>query len=177
MDFSYKDLPLKKLSEINFKINPSFNKPKIKGVYYKDLKTHVDSRGDLTELWSDNWIKKEPIAKKIAHVYLNTTHQGVTKAWHVHEKTYSQYTCVKGKMQIVLVDIRAGFKTFGQVDRFIIGTMTPGYIKIPPGVLKGWKSFDGNSIIVNLLTTSKVDDNFKYPWNSILKNVWEPKNG
>ncbi|OGM33817.1 hypothetical protein A3D01_02505 [Candidatus Woesebacteria bacterium RIFCSPHIGHO2_02_FULL_39_13] len=177
MDFSYKNLTVEDLKKINFKLNSLRESPTIRDVYYKRLTTYVDGRGDLTELWSEPWNKKEDVARKIEHVYFNTTHEGVIKGWHVHERTFSQYTCVRGKMQVVLVDVRRKFPTFGYVDQFIIGTQNPSLIVIPPGVLKAWKSLRGDSIIVNLLTLADVKDNFKYPWDAILKEVWEPKNG
>ena len=177
MDFSYKNLSVENLKKINFRIHSLRESPTIRGVYFKKLTVHVDGRGDLTELWSKPWSKKENVARKIEHVYFNTTHEGVIKGWHVHEKTHSQYTCVRGKMQIVLVDIRASSSTYGYVNQFIIGIENPSLIVIPSGVLKAWKSLRGDSIIVNLLTSSDVGDNFKYPWNAILKDIWEPKNG
>jgi len=165
------------LKKLVLKINSNWNTAKIDGVYYKNLTTHTDTRGDLTELWSEPWHRKEKVASKIKHVYFNTTHQGVVKAWHAHVKTTSQYTCVYGKMQVVLVDARPKSPTFGQVDKYLIGTHNPSFIKIPPGVLKGWKSISGDSIIVNLLTTADSKDNIKFAWDSTLKNIWEPKNG
>ena len=177
MKFSAKNLFPEKLQKIKFKVGTEWNKPSIKEVYFKNLKVNVDGRGDLTELWSEPWSKDEPVAREVKHVYFNTTHQGVTKGWHVSEDTYSQYTCIMGKMQVVLVDVRDGSSTFGFVDKFMIGSKNPSFIIIPPGVLKAWKSLQGDSIIVNLLTSANKEDNFRYPWDSILTEIWEPKNG
>jgi len=91
-------------------------------VYLKNLKTNIDGRGDLTELWSQPWSDKEPIASEIKHVYFNTTHEGIIKAWHAHEFTQSQYACVQGEIQVVLIDARNDSKTFSHVNQFIIGT-------------------------------------------------------
>lgn len=169
----HKTLTSNKLINLNFKISKKINNARIIGLYYKKLKTFTDKRGDLTELWSAPWTKDEPISKKIKHVYFNTTHQGVIKGWHFHEHTFSQYTCVKGKMQVVLVDIRKNSKTYGFVDQFIIGEKNPSYIKIPFGVLKAWKSLKGDSILVNLLTTADVNDNYKFDPELILGELWQ----
>ena len=177
LSFSFQSLSIEKLKKIKLNVGSIWQSPTIDGVYYKKLNTLVDGRGDLTELWSKPWSEYENIAREIEHVYFNTTHEGITKAWHAHEKTYSQYTCVEGKMQVVLVDVREKSPTYGFVNQFIIGTKNPALIVIPPGILKGWKSLQGDSIIVNLLTSPDVKDNFKYPWDSILKDIWEPKNG
>ncbi len=160
----------------DLKIQPVGN-ISIDQVYLKNLKTNIDGRGDLTELWSQPWSDKEPIASEIKHVYFNTTHEGIIKAWHAHELTQSQYTCVVGKMQVVLVDIRTNSKTFNQVNQLIIGTQNPTLIVIPPGVIKGWKSLHGDSVIVNLLTTADIFDNYRIPWDSMLTQIWEPHLG
>ncbi len=105
----------------SFEIQPVGN-ISIDQVYLKNLKTNIDGRGDLTELWSQPWSDKEPIASEIKHVYFNTTHEGIIKAWHAHEFTQSQYACVQGEIQVVLIDARNDSKTFSHVNQFIIGT-------------------------------------------------------
>lgn len=149
----------------------------IEGLYTKPLKRHVDARGELTELWSESWSNSEPVKSEVRHVYSNVTHQGVVKAWHLQEKTYSQYTCIAGKLQVVLVDVRADSPTRGHANQFLLGTHNPMFILIPPGILKGWKSVDGNSVIVNLLTTADIADNFKFPWDVLATDIWLPKMG
>lgn len=170
--FKFKDFPEDKLKKLRIKVNKKFNKPSIEGVYYKKLKTFKDERGDLTELWSLPWSKAEPIKSEVKHIYFNTTHEGVVKGFHIHEHTFSQYTCVKGKMQVLLIDLRSDSKTYSHLDQFLIGSENPSYIKIPPGVLKAWRSVKGDSIIVNLLTTADVEDNYKYPPDLILQDLW-----
>lgn len=177
MGFSYTSLTQEQLKEIGFEYFSQYKCPTIVDLYVKSLKTYIDGRGDLTELWSRPWVDKEPVHNTIEHIYFNTTHEGVVKAWHVHEKTYSQYTCVSGKMQVVLVDVRPDSETFGHVNDFVIGTQNPSYIKIPPGVLKGWKSLHGDSVIVNLLSSADLGDNYKYSWDLILCDVWQPNMG
>jgi len=154
-------------------INPVNDTPHISGVYFKKLTVNTDSRGDLTELWSKPWSETEPVASQVEHVYYNTTHAGICKGWHYHLNTFSQYTCLVGKMQVVLVDARMDSESFGQVDQFIIGFQNPGFIKIPPGILKAWKSLEGDSVIVNLLTSADVSDNLKIPIEKILPDVWQ----
>jgi dTDP-4-dehydrorhamnose 3,5-epimerase len=167
---------IEELKKFSFKVNGIGKSPSIQGVYSKKLITNVDGRGDLTELWSKPWSDKEPVASNIEHVYFNTTHEGIVKGWHIHKFTESQYTCVLGKMQVVLVDLRRDSGSFLNVDQFILGTKAPGFIRIPAGVLKAWKSLQGDSVIINLLTSSILSDNYKFPPDIILQDIWEPKN-
>ena len=176
MDYKFSELPEEELKSVKLNVASRKDNPTIEGVYYKKLNTIIDGRGDLTELWSEPWTESENVEKNIKHVYFNTTHEGIVKAWHVHEHTTSQYTCVVGKMQIVLVDIRPNSKTYGDVNQFIIGAKNPSFIRIPPGLLKGWKSLQGDSVIINFLTSADMKDNFRYPCEVILTDIWEPKN-
>lgn len=159
----------------NFKLNSIDQSPSIDGVFYKSLQVNMDDRGSLTELWSAPWSRTEPVAPRIAHVYYNVTHAGVVKGWHYHLHTFSQYTCIVGRMQVVLIDIRTQSPSFGFVDQFVIGAHRPGFIKIPPGVLKAWKSLSGDSVIINLLTTADVQDNYKIPLTDLLPDIWQDK--
>lgn len=156
---------------------PDLHSATISGIHFKQLKRNSDARGELLELWSQPWSEMEDVMPEVKHVYWNITHQGVTKAWHMHEKTVSQYTCVQGKMQVVLVDVREDSPTLGHVNQFLVGSFNPAFIKIPPGILKGWKSIAGDSVIVNLLTSADLQDNIRFAWDAILKDVWLPKMG
>lgn len=175
--FDISQLSLQRLQQLKLDASTPLNQATISQVHYKPLTKHVDARGDLTELWSQPWSQQEPVAQAVKHVYSNTTHHLVIKAWHVHEYTFSQYTCIHGKLQVVLVDVRPDSNTYGQVNQFLIGQHNPALIKIPPGVLKGWRSIQSDSIIVNLLTSADIEDNHKYPWDSILSDIWLPHYG
>ena len=74
----------------------------VKDVYLKDLKVILDGRGEVTELWSKNWLEEGVIPP--AHVYQSATDFGVVKCWH-HENT-DQFTVTRGKLQVSLVDAK-----------------------------------------------------------------------
>ena len=145
----------------------------IEDVYAKNLKTFVDGRGDLTEIWSQSWPDKDMLAP-IEHAYYNLTDQNVKKGWHWHTKTYSQFVCLAGKMQVVMFDLRKDKKTFGHVNQFICSSKNPMYIKIPPFIVKGWKALEPNSLIINLLSSKGNEDNFKVPVETFLPDIWQP---
>lgn len=162
-----------KLKNTEFKIRKVTEGATIEGVYAKSLKTWVDGRGDLTEIWSLGWEDKDKLAP-VEHVYYNVTDPGVIKGWHWHTKTFSQFVCLAGKMQVVLFDLRKDSKSFGEVNQFVCSSKNPMYIKIPPYVLKGWKALEENALIINLLSTRGNEDNFKVPTETFLQNIWQP---
>jgi dTDP-4-dehydrorhamnose 3,5-epimerase len=164
--------PLKFTSE-KLEVKGLIESPTIEGVYAKQLKTFLDGRGDLTEIWSTSWPDADKI-KSIEHAYFNLTDKGVIKGWHWHEDSYSQYVCVQGKMQIVLIDLRPNSSSFRHVNQFVAGSKNPLYLQIPPYVLKGWKALEENGTIVNLIHTTNVKDNKKIPWDKLANDIWQP---
>src|SRR5688572_7813074 len=85
----------------------------IDGVVVRELVTHLDGRGDVIELWSEPWLDQGVLRPQ--HVYQSATDVGVIKAWHLHQQHTDQFTCTRGKLQVVVADARAGSPTFGQV--------------------------------------------------------------
>lgn len=163
------------LKTIDYKVVSTFNGPTIEGVKFRKLNPIVDGRGDLIELWSEPWEGFE--APK--HVYQSATDYGVVKGWHLHAVHSDQMTVTRGKVQITAVDIREDSKTFGQVNVFILGTANPGLLRIEPGILHGWKALSRPEIRVVNVQTHVYDpaDEFKFEWDTVLEDVWEPKNG
>lgn len=150
----------------------------IHGVVVKDLKPIVDGRGDVIELWSLPWVEKENLMVP-KHCYQSATDYHVTKCWHLHEVHIDQFTVTRGKLQVVLVDTRKDSPTFGKVNSIILGDNQPRLIKIPNGIMHGWKALSHPEVIVVNFQTEVYDaaDEIKFTWNCILEDIWEPKNG
>lgn len=162
------------VKSLDFEIAP-LNKATIDGVMHRDLPVYLDGRGDVTELWSAPWDG----FSTPEHVYQSATDPGVVKCWHLHEIHTDQFTVTRGKLQVCLVDIREDSPSFRQVNRFVIGTASPGIIRIPTGLLHGWKALAAPEVIVVNLQTHVYDpsDEYKLPWNCVLEEIWEPLNG
>lgn len=150
----------------------------IEGIYVKDLTTHMDGRGDVTELWSQSWVNDAQVFTP-KHVYQSATDYGVVKCWHLHEKHTDQFTVTRGKLQVSLVDLRENSPTFLHVNRVFLGTSRPKFVKIPPGIMHGWKALSFPEVIVVNFQTEvfELSDEFRFEWNSVLEHIWEPLNG
>lgn len=151
--------------------------PTIDGVLVRPLVTHLDGRGDVIELWSENWLDQGIVQPR--HVYQSATDVGVVKAWHLHEVHTDQFTCTRGKLQVVVVDTRRDSPTLGHVNSFILGIQRPLLIQIPNGVMHGWKALVPPEAIVVNFQTHVYDpvDELKFPWDCVLTEIWEPRNG
>jgi dTDP-4-dehydrorhamnose 3,5-epimerase len=165
------------LREINYKIQSPFVPPTIEGVIVKDLKVNLDDRGEITELWSKPWINEGLLNTE--HVYQSATDYGVTKCWHLHERHTDQFVVTRGKLQVSLVDLREASETFGHVNLIFLGSLKPRLIKIPTMIMHGWKALSSPEVLVLNFQTHvySSDDEFKFPWDCVLTEVWGPKNG
>lgn len=173
-----REVTVEHLRSIAYRQQSTFNGPTIDGVRAKTLTTHLDGRGEVTELWSAPWIEREGYVR-CEHAYQSATDFGVVKCWHLHALHTDQFTVTRGKVQVVCVDIREGSPTFGVLNSFVFGTHHPMILLIPPGVLHGWKALSQPEIIVVNFQSMPYDpsDEFKFPWDCVLSDVWEPKNG
>ena len=121
----------------------------IDGVKVKKLKENVDKRGKLMEIFrvSDNNIIPQ-------QVYLTTAYEGVVKDkdnFHMHKSQTDNMCCIKGKIKLVIVDIREDSKTKGEINEFEIGEDNFAVITIPKGLLHAFKSLKGESYIINCI--------------------------
>lgn len=164
------------LQGLAFKFQQS-SVPTITGVVVRDLSVNLDGRGEVTELWSKPWVDEG--LSEIQHVYQSATDYGVVKCWHLHDIHTDQFTVTRGKLQITLVDVREDSETFGHVNTFFVGSLKPRLIKIPPMILHGWKALtEPEVLVVNLQSHVYLpEDEFKFPWDCIIPEIWEPKNG
>lgn len=164
------------LKSLDYQVQP-VGKATIDGVIVRDLTVHLDGRGDVTELWSQSWIPQGMV--QATHVYQSATDHGVVKAWHLHDEHTDQQTVTRGKLQVTIVDLRPESKTFRHVNAFILGSLRPRLIKIPPMLMHGWKALSEPEVLVVNCQSHVYDpaDEFKFPWDCVLADVWEPKNG
>lgn len=172
-----KEIDVEYLKKVEYKIQSVFRKPTIQGVRLKDLNVLLDGRGEVTELWSEPWASEGFIRSN--HIYQSATDFGVVKCWHLHEIHTDQFVVTRGKIQVTLVDLREDSETYGHVNTIFMGSLKPRLLLIPPMIMHGWKCLSTPEVIVVNLQSHIYDssDEYKFPWNCVLENVWEPNNG
>ena len=166
------------LKKQKFELQNIYKPPTIEGVYLKELNPIPDGRGDIIELWSLPWVEKEGLEVP-THCYQSATDYGVVKCWHLHAVHTDQMTVTRGKIQFCLVDVRTDSPTFGHVNSVFVNFEKPRLLKIPPGVMHGWKCLSIPEVLVVNFQSHVYDsqDEAKIPWDCVLKDIWEPKNG
>jgi dTDP-4-dehydrorhamnose 3,5-epimerase len=164
------------LRSLDYVVQPP-GKVTIDGVIVRDLVVNLDGRGEVTELWSKPWTAEGFVMPD--HAYQSATDHGVVKAWHLHEIHTDQFTVTRGKLQVALVDLREGSPTFRHVNSVFLGIQKPRLMKVPPGIMHGWKALTAREVMVVNFQSHVYDprDEFKFAWDCVLGQVWEPRNG
>ena len=121
----------------------------IEGVKVRKLRHIPDERGYLMEMLRSDWEEYD----KFGQVYITAVYPGVVKGWHYHKIQTDHFICVHGMAKVVLYDGREGSPTHGEVDEYFMGQQNPMLLKIPPGVMHGFKGISQEmTLIVNVPT-------------------------
>jgi dTDP-4-dehydrorhamnose 3,5-epimerase len=121
----------------------------IEGLNVKTLKVIPDNRGRLMEILRVSETRVQP-----QQVYLTTAYENIVKDkeyFHMHKNQTDFFCCVKGKIKLVLVDVREDSKTKGEINELEIGEENFSLVTIPKGVLHAFKSLKGEAIIINCI--------------------------
>ncbi|MEA3345110.1 MAG: dTDP-4-dehydrorhamnose 3,5-epimerase family protein [Chloroflexota bacterium] len=150
----------------------------IDGVTVRKLKVIPDERGYLMEMLRSDW----PEFEKFGQVYITAVYPGVVKGWHYHQLQTDHFVCVAGMAKVVLYDEREGSPTYGEVNEFFMGQLNPTLLKIPPGVMHGFKGISEEmTLIVNVPTELyNYDDPDEYrvpPHTDEIPYDWARKDG
>lgn len=82
---------------------------------------------------------------------------GIIKAFHYHKFQTDYWVPTAGLLQVALVDLRRGSRTYGAKNTLYVGALRPWQIRIPPGVAHGYKVI-GEQPSVLVYVTSRLYD-------------------
>jgi len=129
-------------------------------------------------LWPDDrgyFLEVERLGRGLAAAFPAATTQisaalnypGSIKAFHYHVNQTDCWTPVAGALQVALVDLRTGSKTYGARNTLYIGTLRPWQVLIPPGVAHGYKVIGTEPALLVYLTDRFYDpaDEGRIPYN------------
>ena len=150
----------------------------IDGVVVKKINLIPDERGWLQEILRCD----DEIFTVFGQVYFTTTYPGVVKGWHSHKEQTDFVVCIKGMIKLVLYDDRAASPTHNDVNELFIGELMPRLVKIPNGVVHGWKCISPEtSYIINIPDKPYNYDNpdeFRInPFDNDIPYNWKIKEG
>lgn len=138
--------------------------PGIEGVIVRPAVTHLDERGELTEVYSEPWgVIDEPVT----HVYQVIATPGSIRAWIVHRKQSDRLFFSLGRLKLVLFDDRDDSATRGRLEELFFGERRRALVVIPPGVFHAVQNVGTTDALYINLPTRIFDhadpDKFRLP--------------
>lgn len=116
--------------------------------------------------------------ERFGEIYFSVAYPGVIKGWHLHTKQTQFYAVISGMIKLVLYDERKNSHTYGRLMEIFTGEDNYQLIKIPVGVVNGYKTIGVKpAIVANCATEPHEPDEMKRydPLNSHIKYDWSLK--
>lgn len=119
----------------------------IEGAKLVKLEAHLDDRGYLIEIVR----AVDEHFSKFGQVYIvgNFT-KGTIRAFHKHNILWDWFFISHGAAKFVLVDDRKESRTFKNSETFVLSSINPGLLIVPPGVYHGWMSLEDDTQMVSI---------------------------
>ena len=146
----------------------------INGVKVKPLTKLCDERGMIMHMLRND----DEDFEEFGEIYFSVAYPGVIKGWHKHTEQTQNYAVVQGMIKLVLYDDRPDSSTNKEIMEIFTGYDNYQLIRIPPGVINGYKTIGINSSIVANCPTlphhpdemerfSPLEEKVPYKWDLI----------
>ena len=139
----------------------------IEGVRIEPLALWPDDRGYFLEVQRIGRGLAADFPPETTQTSTAFNYPGTIKAFHYHLHQTDCWTPAMGMLQVALVDLRVGSRTFGARNTIYAGVLRPWQILIPPGVGHGYKVI-GAAPAMLIYTTDKFynpKDEGRIPYN------------
>jgi dTDP-4-dehydrorhamnose 3,5-epimerase len=134
------------------------------GMVLRDLVTHVDERGTVTELYDPRWgANPDPLVFS----YVFTMRPGKAKGWGIHREHEDRYAFLSGEAELAFYDAREDSRTFGQESRLFLSAFHRKLLVIPRGVWHAERNVGDVDVVVVNFPTIQYDhsnpDKYRLP--------------
>src|SRR5579872_4579900 len=148
----------------------------IEGVRIECLSLWPDDRGYFLEVQRMGRGLAARFPAESTQVSAALSYPGTIKAFHYHMHQTDCWTPVTGSLQVALVDLRLGSRTYGARNTIFAGVLRPWQILIPAGVAHGYKVVGPDAAMLVYLTDRFYDskDEGRIPYDdSHIHYDWE----
>jgi dTDP-4-dehydrorhamnose 3,5-epimerase len=122
----------------------------IDGVILRHAPTHVDERGEISEIFSSAWRFDDA---PVEYLYQAMIRPGRIKGWVYHKLQSDRQCVISGFVKYVLWDARKSSPTSGMVNEIFLSERNRGLLLIPPYVVHAVQNIGLiDAIFVNLPT-------------------------
>ena len=143
----------------------------IEGVRIIPLRRIPDERGTILHMLRAT----DPHFIRFGEIYFSTVYAGVVKGWHRHREMTLNYSCVFGRIKLVLYDERDDSPTRGSLMEEFLGPDNYALAVIPPGVWSGFKGMHDPFAMVANCSTHPHDPSLSTrldPFNNHIPYDW-----
>ncbi|KPK42627.1 MAG: dTDP-4-dehydrorhamnose 3,5-epimerase [Omnitrophica WOR_2 bacterium SM23_29] len=144
----------------------------IEGVIIIPLKKICDERGMIMHMLKCT----DPHFEKFGEIYFSTAYPGAVKGWHEHTKQVQFYAVINGMIKLILYDNRSNSSTYKELMELFIGEDNYQLVRIPTGVINGYKTIGAKTAIVANCATlpHEPDEMIRYePHGDKVPYKWE----
>ncbi len=120
----------------------------IEGVRVAPLAVWADDRGYFLEVQRMGRGLAAQFPASETQISAALSYTGSIKAFHYHQHQTDCWTPARGMLQVALVDLREGSRSFGARNTMYVGALRPWQILIPPGVGHGYKVIGGEAAML-----------------------------
>ncbi|MGO4883087.1 MAG: dTDP-4-dehydrorhamnose 3,5-epimerase family protein [Bryobacteraceae bacterium] len=124
----------------------------IEGVRIEPLSVYPDDRGYFLEVQRMGRGLAAHFPAESTQISTAFNYPGIIKAFHFHLHQTDCWTPAMGMLQVALVDLRLGSRTFGARNTIYAGILRPWQILIPPGVGHGYKTIGKDAAMLIYMT-------------------------
>lgn len=148
----------------------------IEDVIVHNLRKILDERGMIMHMLRCD----DPHFEQFGEIYFSTAYPGVIKGWHEHTKQTQNYAVIQGMIKLVLYDNRTDSPTYKELMEIFTGEDNYQLIRIPTGVINGYKTIGTKvAIVANCATLphqpdemvryDPLGDKVPYKWDLVHK--------
>ena len=148
----------------------------IEGVKVIPLRQIPDERGKIMHMLRCD----APHFEKFGEIYFSTAFPGVIKGWHEHTRQVQNYAVIQGMIKLVLFDNRGESNTYKELMEIVTGEDNYQLVRIPTGVINGYKTIGIKTAIVancstlphepnEMLRYDPLGDKVPYKWDIVFK--------
>ena len=121
----------------------------IEDVLVHPLRQIPDERGKIMHMLRAD----DPHFERFGEIYFSVAYPGAIKGWHLHTRITLNYAVVSGMIKLVLYDTRDDSPIRGELQELFIGEDNYCLVRIPNGVVNGFKAYgEKPAIIANCAT-------------------------
>jgi dTDP-4-dehydrorhamnose 3,5-epimerase len=139
------------------------------GVSIREVTTHADLRGSVTELFDPRWqYHPDPLV----FAYCFTIRPGIVKGWNLHREHEDRYVLLQGEMDLVLFDPRPESPTVGEVCKITLSAARRVIVNVPTNVWHADHNIGTTDLLVVNFPTQPYDhanpDKYRLPLDTDL---------